>query len=583
MLETAVVDVPALDGGNEVWIEVLPARTFFTPQYGPVEVTKNKLLRFIKNFNDRVRGQDIATDYDHGADRSKGNQASGWFKELTLKPSSSDPTLPSLFARVELTDDAAREVKAKKYRYFSLEWLDEWMNNDGAKYEDVIIGGALTNRPVAKNILPINFSEAMWDELDYEEKKQFAVWTRKAINDLPDSCFLYIEPGGTKDSEGKTKPRSLRHFPYKNASGKIDLPHLRNAIARIPQSGISAAKKASLQARARRLLGGAAKAMSEMSLTEAYELLTREGFDVTRPDPDPEVTLPIPGVTDVPAVTPEDESKELEHSEPGTGSPPLPRRDGDGSDDPAITEGWRLPTPPDQTIPAGPDNPSSQHTTAVPSQTNGTAEGGKMTPEQEFELRNVLGISADGDIIEAAKLQLGELTELKRSVDAASQEHKFAEEYPAYWQEHNKLMERDRESSARQFSESVQRVRKAEGFGLKETQKGLSSMSLQKVSDLHKHFAEGTATIEEYEDTIRTIVNGGIVEFGEIGTSNSDDAIPLIDTTTATGIAGARRVFAEVVGKIQNENPDWDYVKCLNEASRKHPDLAEAYTVALPG
>jgi hypothetical protein len=96
-----------------------------------------------------------------------------------------------------------------------------------------------------------------------------------------------------------------------------------------------------------------------------------------------------------------------------------------------------------------------------------------MTPEQEFELRNVLGISADGDVIEAAKLQLGELTELKRNVDAASQEKQFAEQYPAYWNEHNKLMERDRDSTARQFSESVQRVRKAEGFGLKETQKGL--------------------------------------------------------------------------------------------------------------
>ncbi len=33
------------------------------------------------------------------------------------------------------------------------------------------------------------------------------------VNDLPDSDFAYIEPGGTKDSEGKTTPRSLRHFP----------------------------------------------------------------------------------------------------------------------------------------------------------------------------------------------------------------------------------------------------------------------------------------------------------------------------------------------------------------------------------
>ena len=37
-----------------------------------------------------------------------------------------------------------------------------------------------------------------------------ATWTTAFVNDLPDSSFLYIEPGGEKDEEGKTKPRSLR-------------------------------------------------------------------------------------------------------------------------------------------------------------------------------------------------------------------------------------------------------------------------------------------------------------------------------------------------------------------------------------
>jgi hypothetical protein len=50
------------------------------------------------------------------------------------------------------------------------------------------------------------------------------------INDLPDSAFAYIEAGGKKDSEGKTVPRSLRHFPLN------DEAHVRNALARAPQS-----------------------------------------------------------------------------------------------------------------------------------------------------------------------------------------------------------------------------------------------------------------------------------------------------------------------------------------------------------
>lgn len=83
-----------------------------------------------------------------------------------------------------------------------------------------------------------------------------AEWTAAFINDLPDASFLYVEPGGEKDGDGKTTPRSLRHFPYKGKDGAIDLPHLRNAIARIPQSDIPAAKKTELQAHAQKLLEG---------------------------------------------------------------------------------------------------------------------------------------------------------------------------------------------------------------------------------------------------------------------------------------------------------------------------------------
>jgi hypothetical protein len=51
-----------------------------------------------------------------------------------------------------------------------------------------------------------------------------------SVNDLPDSAFAHIEPGGTKDDEGKTTPRSKRHFPVH------DEAHVRNALSRAPQS-----------------------------------------------------------------------------------------------------------------------------------------------------------------------------------------------------------------------------------------------------------------------------------------------------------------------------------------------------------
>ena len=82
-----------------------------------------------------------------------------------------------------------------------------------------------------------------------------AAWDTAYINDLPDSAFAVVEPGGEKDAEGKTTPRSKRHLPYRNKNGEVDLPHLRNALSRLPQTDLSS----ELKAKAERVLKAAAK------------------------------------------------------------------------------------------------------------------------------------------------------------------------------------------------------------------------------------------------------------------------------------------------------------------------------------
>jgi len=124
-------------------------------------------------------------------------------------------------------------------------------------------GGAKT----ASRLFCANFKVAKADEIDVLEDAELAeaekaAWSRAFINDLPDSAFLNIEPGGEKDEDGKTVPRSLRHFPVRGDDGEVDLPHLRNAIARIPQSripGLNADDLRELQDEARRLLAEATK------------------------------------------------------------------------------------------------------------------------------------------------------------------------------------------------------------------------------------------------------------------------------------------------------------------------------------
>jgi len=58
------------------------------------------------------------------------------------------------------------------------------------------------------------------------------------MNDLPDSAFALVVKG-EKDSEGKMVPTTNRNLPQHDANGKVDLPHLRNAMARVTHTSLS--------------------------------------------------------------------------------------------------------------------------------------------------------------------------------------------------------------------------------------------------------------------------------------------------------------------------------------------------------
>ena len=112
----------------------------------------------------------------------------------------------------------------------------------------------------------------------FRSSSEGAKLTRKAINDLPDSEFAYIAPGGKK-VDGKTEPRSLRHLPIPDAA------HVRNALARLSQTDIPPdAKKSALakiKAKAKKLgveVSEGAKAAYEEDRTTSLYTGDREGY-----------------------------------------------------------------------------------------------------------------------------------------------------------------------------------------------------------------------------------------------------------------------------------------------------------------
>ncbi len=130
-------------------LNALRVGKYLHPVYGEEEITLERLQRFADNVNNRVRGIDLDIDYDH---KEREGKAAGWVKTAEVRDD-------QLFVTVEWTEAAKQAIKDKEYRYFSPEYMDEWLDSEGNAHKDVLFGGGLTNRPYMKDLLPLNFSE----------------------------------------------------------------------------------------------------------------------------------------------------------------------------------------------------------------------------------------------------------------------------------------------------------------------------------------------------------------------------------------------------------------------------------------
>lgn len=154
---TYLVDVGGLslseeNGKTSSWVHALPLGSYKHSIFGTIDVTPTRVKRFVENVKNRVRGIDPSVNYRHDGD----GEAAGWIKDA-------DARSDGLWVYVEWTTSAAQKIKEKAFKYFSSELYEEWEDNQGNKFSDVLFGGALTNRPFMKNMVPLNLSEATVD------------------------------------------------------------------------------------------------------------------------------------------------------------------------------------------------------------------------------------------------------------------------------------------------------------------------------------------------------------------------------------------------------------------------------------
>jgi phage I-like protein len=142
------------------WIHAMTKGKYDHPVYGEIDFSDERLNRFAESVVKKVRDIEPDIDYDH---KAKVGDAAGWVKNAEVRDD-------GLYLFVEWTGEAVQKIKSKAYKYFSPEFLDEWTHpKTSTVFQDVLAGGAITNRPFLKDLSPLNLSEMLADEDPEEE------------------------------------------------------------------------------------------------------------------------------------------------------------------------------------------------------------------------------------------------------------------------------------------------------------------------------------------------------------------------------------------------------------------------------
>ena len=161
------------------WIQAVPIGTYQHPVYGEIDFTQEKIRSMASNVQQQVRDTQLDVDYDH---KAKTGKAAGW---ITNASAESD----GLYVQVEWTKSAEQAIKNNEYKYFSPEYQDKWKHpKTGQVHRDVLFGGALTNRPFLKDLLPVNLSELIGDQGEPKMADDNFVNAMRGILGLPEEA-----------------------------------------------------------------------------------------------------------------------------------------------------------------------------------------------------------------------------------------------------------------------------------------------------------------------------------------------------------------------------------------------------------
>lgn len=179
-------DAPVQD---KMEINVIPTGEWEHDAYGDISIDQEDLDKFVENFNKDIRN-DVPITEGHAAEGEE-KPAVGWFKKLINKGSE------GLWAVVEWTEKGKELLENKSYKYFSPEFYRLYEDPEThEEFENVLVGGALTNSPYFKGLNPIVASESRYfNQLNLSNNNNMDIQkiTKKDVSDLTDDEKEYLQ------------------------------------------------------------------------------------------------------------------------------------------------------------------------------------------------------------------------------------------------------------------------------------------------------------------------------------------------------------------------------------------------------
>jgi phage I-like protein len=146
------------DDSNRSRAQVFRTGTFYHPRYGKFTITDDDLKAMAENFGTvhPVAPTQMVVDYEHQSMfEGRKAEAAGWVSGVEREPG-------KLFTVVDWNDEAADQIRAKKYRFISPVWkMDGTDKETGKPVGPLLLTMALTNRPFIEGMEPVVLSERM--------------------------------------------------------------------------------------------------------------------------------------------------------------------------------------------------------------------------------------------------------------------------------------------------------------------------------------------------------------------------------------------------------------------------------------